>query len=119
MTRYGFELSEKMGTPVMMRITTRLAHSRAGVETREAVKENDFHLPEDKRQFVLLPAIAKKRYKILLEKQTAFEEESDRSAFNRLHRQGPTNPSGMLLPAVSVPYLPDRSVKRKMPLSGS
>src|SRR6056297_1998788 len=29
---YGFELSEKYATPVMLRITTRLAHSRAGVD---------------------------------------------------------------------------------------
>ncbi|MCK7522692.1 MAG: hypothetical protein MZV64_35930 [Ignavibacteriales bacterium] len=30
----GFELSEKLKVPVMIRITTRLSHSRAGVETR-------------------------------------------------------------------------------------
>lgn len=104
MTRYGFELSEKMGTPVMMRITTRLAHSRAGVETREAVKENDLHLPEDKRQFVLLPAIAKKRYKILLEKQTAFEEESDRSAFNR-YIDGADKSMGIIACGIGYNYL--------------
>ena len=32
MTRYAFDLSEKIGTPVMIRVTTRLAHSRSGVE---------------------------------------------------------------------------------------
>ena len=83
MTRYAFDLSEQMGTPVLLRITTRLAHSRAGVETREAKAENEMRLPEDKRQFVLLPAIAKKRYKLLLEKQAAFEEASDNSSFNQ------------------------------------
>ena len=30
----GFELSEKLGYPILMRITTRMAHSRAGVVTR-------------------------------------------------------------------------------------
>lgn len=70
MTRYAFDLSEQMGTPVLLRITTRLAHSRSGVEPREAKAENEMRLPEDKRQFVLLPAIAKKRYKLLLEKQS-------------------------------------------------
>ncbi len=34
MTRYGFALSETVGSPVILRLTTRLAHSRAGVETR-------------------------------------------------------------------------------------
>ena len=72
MTRYGFALSETVGSPVLMRITTRLAHSRAGVETHDSLPENHLHLPEDKRQFVLLPAIARKRYKLLLEKQADF-----------------------------------------------
>ena len=31
LTRYGFELSEKYKLPVMLRITTRLAHSRSAV----------------------------------------------------------------------------------------
>ena len=35
MVFFGYELSEKMGTPILMRIPTRLAHSRAGVERRE------------------------------------------------------------------------------------
>ena len=44
------------------------------VLNQKAKAENEMRLPEDKRQFVLLPAIAKKRYRLLLEKQTAFEE---------------------------------------------
>lgn len=81
--RYGLDLSEKYGTPVMIRITTRLAHSRAGVELDEARPENDLRLPTDKRQFVLLPAIARKNYQSLLGKQAAFEDESESSPLNR------------------------------------
>ncbi len=62
----GLELSEKLGVPVLLRITTRLAHSRAGILQKELKGQNDLSLPEDKRQFVLLPAIARKRYKGLL-----------------------------------------------------
>ena len=38
--KYGFELSEKFNLPVMIRLVTRLSHSRSGVEQREIVKEN-------------------------------------------------------------------------------
>ena len=31
----GYELSERLGYPILLRITTRMAHSRAGVVTRE------------------------------------------------------------------------------------
>ena len=40
MTRYGFDLSEKFALPVMLRITTRLAHSRSAVERSEIREEN-------------------------------------------------------------------------------
>ncbi|MBR9975236.1 MAG: indolepyruvate ferredoxin oxidoreductase [Bacteroidetes bacterium] len=81
-TQYGFDLSEKYGTPVMIRITTRLAHSRAGVELGEPRAENELTLPADKRQFVLLPSIARRNYQSLLGKQAAFEEESEQSPLN-------------------------------------
>ena len=81
-TQYGFDMSEKYGTPVMIRLTTRLAHSRAGVELSEPRAENDLTLPADKRQFVLLPSIARRNYQSLLGKQAAFEEEAEKSPLN-------------------------------------
>lgn len=80
----GFELSEKLGYPILLRITTRMAHSRAGVETRELLPEKTISVLEDARQrFVLLPAIAKKRYKKMLEMQQVFEESSENSSYNQ------------------------------------
>jgi len=82
MTRYAFELSEKFGIPVLLRITTRLAHSRAGVERRQGSSQNEMHLPSDPRQFVLLPAIARKQYNTLLSKQEALEDDGLTSGYN-------------------------------------
>ena len=84
MTRYGFEFSEKYGLPVMLRITTRLAHSRSAVVRRETRKENEVKLPADLKQFILLPALARKRYKLLLSTQEKLELESIESGLNRL-----------------------------------
>ena len=61
-------------------------------------------LPEDKRQFVLLPAIAKKRYKLLLEKQTAFEEASDNSSFNQ-YIDGADKSMGIVACGIGYNYL--------------
>ena len=80
---HGFELSEKYRTPVLIRISTRLAHSRAGVELQDPKAENELSLPHDKKQFVLLPSIARRNYNSLLDKQLLFEEESDKSPFNQ------------------------------------
>ncbi len=67
----AFELSEKYKTPVLLRITTRLAHSRSGVKlTGHPVPQKKINLPADPLQFVLLPANARKKYRALL---SAFE----------------------------------------------
>ena len=51
MTRAAFDYSEKRGIPVLMRMTTRMAHSRAVVESGEDIREqNALHYPEKPRQ---------------------------------------------------------------------
>jgi len=82
MVLYGFDLSEKFQIPVMLRITTRLAHSRTGVARKEIRSQNELCLPSNLRQFVLLPSIARKQYKELLEKQVSLENEAATSGFN-------------------------------------
>ena len=117
MAKYGFELSEKLGTPVLMRVTTRLAHSRAGVVTVENIeKENEMQLPEDKQQFVLLPGIARKRYKILLEKQEVFEKESEESRFNTL-TEGKDKTLGIITTGIANNYLMENFSDEECPYS--
>ncbi|HZY25175.1 MAG TPA: indolepyruvate ferredoxin oxidoreductase, partial [Bacteroidales bacterium] len=55
----AFDVSEKFKVPVLFRITTRLAHSRASVNTKEILRQKNLSIPADPLQFVLLPAIAR------------------------------------------------------------
>ncbi len=113
MVHYGFELSEKYMIPVLMRITTRMAHSRAGITRREIRKQNEMKLPTDLRQFVLLPAIARCRYKGLLNNQVMFEQESEKSPFNK-YIDGADKKMGIITTGIAYNYLmenyPDRVV---------
>ncbi|MCK4992747.1 MAG: indolepyruvate ferredoxin oxidoreductase, partial [Bacteroidales bacterium] len=84
LTRYAFELSEKFALPVMLRITTRLAHSRSAVEMSEQLKENELKLPPDLKQFILLPSLARKKYKSLLSTQDKLVLEGEESGVNRV-----------------------------------
>lgn len=105
MTRNGFDLSEKLGVPVMLRTTTRLAHSRAGVTAIEAPRdENGLKLPDDPRQFVLLPAIARKRYQMLLDNQEKFLEESESSPYNS-EFSGRDRSLGIICCGIAINYL--------------
>ena len=84
MVYHGFELSERLGYPILLRITTRMAHSRAGVETAALREENEMNCPADGRQrYILLPALARKRFRALIEAQDVFMEASEQSAYNQ------------------------------------
>ncbi len=83
MTYQAFDFSEKYKIPVMLRLTTRLAHSRSGLNRWEARKQNEVILPDQPEQFILLPSLARKSYQALLRKQLAFEEASETSQYNR------------------------------------
>ena len=104
MAREGFSLSEKLKTPVLIRITTRLSHSRYGVETKELIEENTISLPEDPTQFILLPANARRRYKMLLNNQSKFEEESESSTFNKYY-EGNDKSLGIIACGIAYNYL--------------
>jgi indolepyruvate ferredoxin oxidoreductase alpha subunit len=101
----GFALSEKTGYPVLLRITTRMAHSRAGVVRREMLPENACRTPEDGRQrFVLLPANARRRFRLLIEKQQEFLELSETSPHNR-YIDAPDKKTGIVACGIAFNYL--------------
>ncbi len=114
MVGYGFNMSEKYKVPVLMRITTRMAHSRAGVIRGEIKKQNEMSLPSDLRQFVLLPAIARRRYKLLLNNQLPFENESEQSSFNQ-YIDGVDKKMGIITTGIAFNYLMENYPERIVP----
>ena len=104
MSYEGFDFSEKFGVPVLLRLTTRLAHSRSGVVRYEMKNQNEVKIPSNPTQFVLLPSIARKQYKTLLNKQNEFEEESENSKFN-IYFDGQDNSLGIIACGIAFNYL--------------
>lgn len=100
----GMELSEKLGRPVMLRITTRLAHSRSSITRREPKPQNALKFPSIERQFILLPANAKKRYADLLASQALYKESSENSAYNQ-YIDADNKKLGIIACGISYNYL--------------
>lgn len=101
----GFELSEKLGYPILIRITTRMAHSRAGVQTKKPKPENKTNcLPDARQRFILLPALARKRYKALIAAQEVFENESENSRFNQ-YFDATNKKMGIITTGIAFNYL--------------
>ena len=87
MTRHAFALSEELRTPILLRVTTRMAHSRAVVETTDELpRQNKLSLPENVQHFILLPAFAKKNYAELVAAQPVFTAKSEESPYNTYTR---------------------------------
>lgn len=86
MVSSAFELSEELKEPVVLRVVTRLAHSRSAVEIGEQKEENPLNVSTD--TWVLLPGIARKRYANLLDKQPAMLGASESSIYNKVEKGG-------------------------------
>lgn len=104
MARAGFELSERFHLPVMVRLTTRLAHSRSLIVRQKILKENPLSLPEDPNQFMLLPAFARKKYRKLLEQQDMLVQASEKSPYNQFV-DGPDHSLGIVACGLAYNYL--------------
>ena len=87
MMAYGFDLSERLRLPVLMRVVTRLAHSRSVVTvTEQPRQQNALSQPADPAGWVLLPARARRKYSELVAAQPTLQQSSVDSPFNQLYK---------------------------------
>ncbi len=116
MTLYGLDLSERMQVPVILRLTTRLAHSRSGVVQQNPRAENSISLPSDPKQFLLLPAFARLKYRRLLDKQPEMLLTSENSAYNEL-LPGSDRSLGIICCGLAYNYLKEHYSQTDCPYS--
>ena len=103
-TKYAFDLSEKMGLPIMIRLVTRLSHSRAGVEIGNRRLQNSINLPTDSTRFQLIPMHARGRYQHLIDIQTDNRESSENSIYNQ-YIDGRDKSMGIVAAGIAYNYL--------------
>ena len=105
MMHYAFDLSEALKTPILMRVTTRMAHSRAVVELIDTSREqNTASAPENVQHFILLPAFARKNYAELVEAQADFVQTSEESLYNT-YTKGTNPKKAILTTGIAYNYL--------------
>lgn len=102
--KYGFELSEKIGLPVLVRMTTRLAHSRAIVNQIDLIAQNGISYPKNPRQWVLMPAISRVRYSAVLNDYKEIEKIAETSPFNK-YTDGSNKKMGIIACGIGYNYL--------------
>lgn len=84
MTRRAFDLSEELSVPVMIRLVTRLSHSRATIISSDPRAKNKLVKSDGRKGWTLIPAWARVHYSNLIEKQDKMTLLSEESPFNIL-----------------------------------
>ncbi len=78
----AYELSEQYDTPILMRMCTRIAHSRSIVETspRKEVPLRDYEKKPEK--YIMMPAYAKRRHPVVEARTAALTELAESDPIN-------------------------------------
>lgn len=83
-TKLAYELSEEYDTPVVLRLTTRIAHSRSLVEVEERQELPLKEYKKNPQKNVMLPANAKGRHVFVEERTKKLIELAESADFNRV-----------------------------------
>ncbi len=103
MMNTAFTMSEKLKLPILLRLVTRMAHSRAVVNVNTQPKpQNPINPAND--NWVLLPAIARQRNNALTAKQPQLVTLADTSPLNRLTTNG-TPKLGIIASGIAYNYV--------------
>jgi len=98
----AFELSEELGVPVMVRLVTRIAHSRTAVATRKPLPQNELKPDKQIKKWTLIPVNARVQYKGLTDKQPELLRLAEQSPHNTLELRGK---SGIIACGLAHNYL--------------
>ena len=105
MMAVAYDYSEKMHLPVLMRVTTRMAHSRAVVNITETPREqNPLNYEAKASDWVLLPAFARKRNVVVTGQQAQLEQDAVDSPFNK-YIDGKDHSLGIITSGIAFNYL--------------
>ena len=108
MVKEAFGISEKLELPVIVRTTTRVSHVRGPVVVGKIVpgpKKKEF--VKDPKRFVPVPAVARERHLVLLQKMKDAEGLAEASRFNRTDKVGSGGKVGVVTSSAAYNYAID------------
>ncbi len=82
--KIAYDLSEKFDTPVILRTTTRLAHSQCAVTLEERAEVEDKPYERDITKYVMMPAMAKARHLVVEKRMKDLAAYADTAPFNKV-----------------------------------
>jgi len=112
----AFKLSEAMDVPVMIRMVTRLSHSRANITPQDThLSQNPFSAGDNIHKWVLLPPHARIRNMELNDKQPELIRLAEESQFNSLELKDGAR-MGIIATGIAVNYVREAMVELEEPV---
>ncbi|HIZ56858.1 MAG TPA: indolepyruvate ferredoxin oxidoreductase subunit alpha [Firmicutes bacterium] len=102
-TKLAFELSEQFDTPVLLRLSTRVAHSRSFCTLSERCEPVLSPYQKDIQKNVMMPAMAIKRHPVVEERLEKFTALAEETTLNRIEEGDPA--IGVITSGISYTYV--------------
>lgn len=102
MVKFAFELSEKYETPVLIRMTTRVCHSKSLVTLEDRVEKEVVPYVKDAKRYVCVPANARVRRAFVENRLDALKEYSDNCEWNYIEDNG--SKIGVIASGMAINY---------------
>lgn len=101
--KYGYELSEKYDTPVILRTTTKLAHSQSTVTLCDRTEVDDKEYNRQVTKYVMMPASAIGRHLVVEERENKMAEDANTFPVNRWEKG--SNKIGFITSGIAYQYV--------------
>jgi len=104
MTIEAFNTSERFEEPVMIKLVTRIAHSRSGVTVSSRCDRNPLKPSSDRVRWTLLPTNARPQYRKLVQKQPSLREFAEQNPFNEIFLNPDNQDLGVITAGAAYNY---------------
>lgn len=101
-TKLAFELSERFDTPVILRLTTRISHSRSLVETDSRQEREIKEFVKNPRKYVMVPGMARPKHKVVEDRILAQTEWAESAPINTVEYNG--TKTGVITAGIAYQY---------------
>ncbi|MBR3805066.1 MAG: indolepyruvate ferredoxin oxidoreductase subunit alpha [Clostridia bacterium] len=102
-TVLAYELSEKYDTPVILRTTTKLAHSQSVVTLSDRVEKEAVPYERNLRKYVMMPASAIGRHVFVEDRENRLAKDAETLSINKVERGD--NKIGFITSGIAYQYV--------------
>jgi indolepyruvate ferredoxin oxidoreductase alpha subunit len=84
----AYEISERFDTPVLLRLTTRISHSKGVVSLGDREVPEQVQFKKDASKYVMVPGHARGRHVVVRDRLARLEEYTETAEFNKVEDNG-------------------------------